>query len=182
MPKVIDTVRQIAPAIATGLAATGMPLGVIAGAMLTTALGLPRNAGEDDIVATITKADPTLLLQLRKADQDFELELRKAEVAEATVDAGDRASAREREVSLQGDMVNRLTMTFLAAFALALLTFIIWLVCKVTLPQAAENILFMLAGSVVGLVTQVFNYFFGSSSGSRQKSDALNTLAATSKK
>jgi hypothetical protein len=188
MPKLIDILRNAAPAIGSAMTVFGGPLGAAGGAVLTGLLGLPKDADEKAITKALEAATPEQLLAIRQADNDFALKMkqasnelaikmREADTAEYATDAADRASARARDTAAGPDVVNNITMTFLAAFALALLLLLIYLVVTQPIQETARDIIFLLVGSITGYVTQVFNYYFGSSSGSKTKTDAINQMA-----
>jgi hypothetical protein len=172
MPKLIDMVRSSAPMLGAMLGATG-PIGAAAGVLLNSVLGLPKDATEKQTEQALANATPDQLLALKKADQDFALAIRQADTADLKIDAEDRASARARDTAANGDVVNHITMCFLAAFALGLLLLLMWMVVTQPVQETARDVLFLLVGSVTGYVTQVFNFYFGSSTGSKAKSDAL---------
>lgn len=178
MPKIIDMVRDVAPAIGTLLAGAG-PVGVAAGIALNAALGLPHDATEDMQVKAIQNATPEQILALKQADNDFSLKMRAADSADLATDAADRASARARDTASGSDVFNHVVMGFLSSFALVLLMFIIYLVATVPLQEAAKDIMLILVGTITGLVTQVYNYYFGSSTGSKQKTDSLSAVIAS---
>lgn len=65
-----------------------------------------------------------------------------------------------------------ITTTF-AAFGFLVMIFLI------PVPNAVENVLYTLIGGIVGKWFSVVDYFFGSSSGSKAKSDIIGEITGT---
>lgn len=63
--------------------------------------------------------------------------------------------------------------TTFAAFGFLIMIFL------VPVPNAVENVLYTLIGGVVAKWQSVVDYFFGSSSGSKAKSDTISEMAGT---
>lgn len=63
--------------------------------------------------------------------------------------------------------------TTIAAFGFLIMIFL------VPVPNAVENVLYTLIGGVVAKWQSLVDYFFGSSSGSKAKSDTINDLTGT---
>lgn len=63
--------------------------------------------------------------------------------------------------------------TTFAAFGFLVMIFF------VPVPNAAENVLYTLIGGIVQKWASVLDYFFGSSSGSKAKSDVINEMTGT---
>jgi hypothetical protein len=59
----------------------------------------------------------------------------------------------------------------------ALLCAILWLVSQGSIEDAMRDIAMMLVGIVVAKFGTVFDFWFGSSDGSKKKDDAIATLA-----
>lgn len=63
--------------------------------------------------------------------------------------------------------------TTIAAFGFLVMIFLL------PVPNAVENVLYTLIGGVVAKWQSLVDYFFGSSSGSKAKSDTINEMAGT---
>lgn len=160
-------IGTVAPWIATAL--TG-PLGGMAVTAAADALGLSDKT-ESAIKQALSGVTPEQMLALKNADQAFQL--RMQELGFAHIQAleqiafQDRDSARKRE-STVGDKTNRnLAYTIIAAFiAMAIGTLMGW--------AKADSVL---AGTIIGYLSakaeQVLSYYFGSTSGSAEKSRLL---------
>lgn len=166
-------VKTVAPAIA---AAFGGPLaGMATRALGELFLGNP-NATEDEIAAAVATAKPEDLLRLRQADIDFRKHLTDAGIKLEEIAAADRASARQMAIQT-GDLTTPrvLAVVVMIGFFSSVLAVFAG-VADLTEPSTAT-----LVGAVVGYASakadQVVSYWFGSSSGSKAKTDALERVA-----
>jgi len=166
----------VAPAVATAL---GGPLAGVAATVLgRVLLGKPESAAttlqEAQEAVTRAVATPEGLAKLREAEArllelESQLTIRLEEVA-----AGDRASARAREIALRDR-----TPMVLAVLAVTGFFGILGYMLVVGVPrgmQGSEALILML-GALGTIVAQVFNYYFGSSSGSKEKTAAIAAAA-----
>jgi hypothetical protein len=151
------------------------PLGNMAAKYIGKAIGVPDLKPEDAEKAIVDAQvnDPEILLKLKQADAEFAQQMKAMDVNLEQIYAEDRASARTREIEIKDNTPKIL------AFAVVSLTF------------AAESFLLIhgqpanLDGVVLGRVmgtldaalVMVLAYYFGSSSGSAQKSKALEVIA-----
>ena len=164
-------VKSIAPTIGTAL---GGPLGGVAGLALSKALGIGDDAAKDDtaLAAAVQGASPDQLLKLKQADQDFALQMQKLgfenlQALEA-IAAGDRASAREREVKTSDWTPKALAISITVGF-FGLLGYL----CKFEPPPGSRDILNIMLGSLGSAWIGVVTYYFGSSAGSDRKTELL---------
>jgi hypothetical protein len=89
----------------------------------------------------------------------------------------DTQDARKRDIrlhELRG--VNR-RADVLAILAISGLIAVIFALFRFQPPPTAEAVLLVLAGSLAGIVTQVYNFEFGSSKGSKEKDLVRNGQA-----
>jgi hypothetical protein len=117
--------------------------------------------GDDDPVAK------ELLSELELKRKEFELEEYELEIK-------DRDSARNREIEIKKAGGNDLMMIITGS--VGLLAFIL-MVCTIlfrTLPESNEKLVYHLLGMVEGVSITIFAYYFGSSKGSKDKSDLLS--------
>jgi hypothetical protein len=164
-----DVVRNVAPALGTALLgpAAGAALRVVSSALL----GKP-DATEAEVAARIANWTPADELALRTAEQQFTLGLLDKVTAAEAIDAGDRASAREREKGLKDWTPQALAVgTFAAFFTL------IFLMVAHAIPPANAQPITIFASILAGAVTQILNYYFGSSSGSAAARDVIRRIA-----
>lgn len=161
-------VRTVAPALATAL---GTPLAGMATKVITDALlGEGIESATDDMLANaVQTASPDALIKLKEADLQFKRDMARLEIDLEQIAAGDRASARQREVST-GDMW---TPRMLAGgVTLGFFGVLTWLLSAGIPPNGGEALLVML-GSLGTAWAGIIAYYFGSSAGSRHKSDLL---------
>ena len=163
MDNLLTLLKSVAPALAT---AVGGPLGGAAVSMIADKLNL-----DDKTVEGVTKAliaDPDKLNKLKEMELEF-----------AKIDAQDRDSARHREIEMAKSDVHFITKNITSILAIGILTgslIIAMLVFFVDFPDSQENILIFVLGSLFSIATQVVSYYFGSSQGSKDKTDELKGI------
>jgi hypothetical protein len=159
MNELLSILKGIAPALATAVAG---PLG---GAAVSAIAG---KFGVTDSVEAVAKAiagDPDAALKLAEIDlKQFELENE------------DRASAREMQIAAlqQEDWFAKnflyIFTSVWSIFAMVYFAFVTFGTVAESGVRMADTILGVLIGTVL---TGFFNFFFGSSKGSKDKTDAL---------
>jgi hypothetical protein len=159
MNDLLNLIKGFAPALATAVAG---PLG---GAAVTA---IASRFGVEDSVEAVTKAiagDPEAAIKL----QELELEYAK-------LDNEDRASARAMQIAAlqQEDWFAKnflyIFTSVWSIFAMVYFAFVTFGTVAESGIRMADTILGVLIGTVL---TGFFNFFFGSSKGSKDKSDAL---------
>jgi hypothetical protein len=163
MDNLLTLLKSVAPALAT---AVGGPLGGAAVSMIADKLGLDDKTVEGVTQALI--ADPSKLTKLKEMELEF-----------AKIDAQDRDSARNREIEMAKSDVHFVTKNITSILAIGILTgslIIAMLVFFVDFPDSQENILIFVLGSLFSIATQVVSYYFGSSQGSKDKTDELKGI------
>jgi len=163
--KIKRAIAETAPALAHAL---GGPLAGAAISHITKAIFGSEITDEDALGEALINARPEDLIALRKAEQEFLLALRDADIEAQRIHAGDRASARERQVKT-GDV------TPSALGAIIIFGFFIVLAVMVTkrLPDGAETEFSIMLGALATMTAAVVNYFFGSSAGSKETTRLL---------
>ena len=170
--KILDVagpiLRMVAPTIATAL---GGPLAGAGAKFLTDAL-LPGNESpsDTDLISALQVADPATLAKLKEIDAAFKVEMKKLDIDIIKIDAADRDSARTREQTLGGWSNPILASIVILGFFAA--AYMVLSGGSGTDPASAT-----LVGAIIGYISakadQVVAYYFGSSSGSKQKTDAM---------
>jgi hypothetical protein len=166
--KVKGTLAVVAPTLG---AAVGGPLGGVAGMMLGKALGKPEGASEEDLVTSLLGASPEQIVELKKAELEFQKFLRENDIKIEQIHAGDRASAREREVAVKDRTPAVLGYSITAGF-FGILT---WMLIN-GLPEDGSDALLLMLGSLGTAWTGIIAYYFGSSAGSKIKDTTISTL------
>ena len=164
-------VQRAAPALATAL---GGPLAGMAVRVLGETLLGDSDATEDQVAAAVALAKPEDLVRLRDVDLAFRKHLTEAGIKLEEIAAADRADARKLAV-ITGDLWTPrvLAIVVVGGFFVA----VAWVLAggAVSDPTTAT-----LVGAVVGYASakadQVVSFWFGSSAGSRAKTEALERL------
>lgn len=170
--KIFQILGGIAPTIATAL---GGPLaGVATKALADKLLGRPE-ATSEEVEAAILNAAPQDLLKLKEADAELQKHLADAGIELEQIAANDRDSARNRQIATKDRVPGILAGVILVGY-FAVLAYLI----KYGLPTASEEILALLIGALTAGLTQVLNFYFGSSAGSKNKDQLIERLKAAS--
>jgi len=169
LPSILQTSLPII-ATATGI---GGPLLPIVARQIGAALNKDVPPTEDGINAAIVEAttnDPDALLKLKQVDSDLKVKLAEIGLSEDQLAVTDRVNARAREVALGGkDHVPMvLAYSVVGGFFLLLVALIFQGV-----PTTSHDIVIGMTGVLGGMAVAVTNYYFGSSSGSAKKTDAI---------
>lgn len=97
------------------------------------------------------------------------IEMQQAgELRELELEVADRDSARKREMVVGGFMNGILSVAIMIGFF-----GIVYVMFNKSIPADNEEVLYMLLGSLGTMATQVVAYYFGSSSGSKQKTHLM---------
>jgi hypothetical protein len=163
MDKLLDIVKGVAPGLATAL---GGPLAGAAVGMLADKLGLPDKTVEAVTAALVS--NPANLEKLK----EMELEFYK-------IDAQDRNSARTREVEMAKADVHFITKNIASLLAIGTLSgsmIMTALIFFVDFPDSQENIIIFALGFLSSSATQVLSYYFGSSQGSKEKTEEIKGM------
>ena len=160
-----DIVGSIAPSFA---AALGGPFAGMATKKIVNSLLGQDEATDDEIEAAIAGASPSDLLALKEVDNDFKAEMEKLGIDLEKVHAGDRDSARQREIATKDNAPKILASVVVVGFFAVLGT-----IAFVAIPDNAQQPINILLGSLTALLLQVGNYYFGSSAGSKEKTRHL---------
>ncbi len=164
------TLGAVAPAVA---AALGGPLAGVAVSVAAGALGLGEGATQEDLQKAVLGATPETLLKLKECENTFKLEMERLEVDIERINAGDRASAREMAAKTTLGPQIILATLFTTGFILVLYTlFSGEEAINAKMMQPAMYVLGILSAGMM----QIMNFFFGSSTGSMRKTDALTNL------
>jgi hypothetical protein len=165
-----NLVRTVAPGLATAL---GGPLAGAAVQTISTAvLGKPDGT-EEEVAIAVASGGADALLKLKEAENAFAIKMKELGVDLEKVHAGDRNSAREREVKTGDVWTPRiLAATIIGGFLAMVASVLLGKVTGITDPVAAGMI-----GTLIGYVSakadQVVSYYIGSSAGSAAKTDLV---------
>ena len=156
---------QVAPTIATAL---GGPLAGLAAKTLSTVLLGKEDGSEAEIAKALQGASPDQLAAIKKIDADFKTRMAELEIDLERIVAGDRDSARKREVAL-GDHTPKILA---AAITIGFFGILFWMFIH-GVPKNGNEALLLMLGALQTAFTGVIAYYFGSSAGSKAKTDAM---------
>ena len=157
-----ETLASIAPTIATAL---GGPLAGMAVNMAASSLGIEPS--EEAIEKTLATGNPDTLLKLKQLEKDFTLKLEELGVERERISSQDRFSARD----LQKETRSK-TVPIVAGFTVAGFFGVVGWVLSGHVSLESTLLGFVL-GQVSAKAEQVYNYYFGSSAGSKEKTQLL---------
>lgn len=152
-------VGKVAPLLGTAL---GGPFGGMAGKFLAEKLGVE----EAELEHTIVNANPDIMFKIKQLDHDFELEMAKLGLNKEELAVKDRADARNMAINttLMPQMV--LATVYVISFSV-----IMYLVFsgKAQLEGVMKDMGLYLLGILSAGLLQIMNFFYGSSTGSKEK-------------
>lgn len=174
--KILDSLKhEVAPQLIPGLAgALGGPFVGIATKFLATKLLGKDEAEAEEIAAAVQGMDPA---ELRKLDLEFRAHMASLGVRREELYLADVADARARDVAIvtatgrntRADMIAYGIMALVAAVVLALFF--------VTLPEGPNRDIINIAiGALLASLKSIVQFEFGSSRGSKDKSEVINHL------
>lgn len=160
-----DIIATVAPTLATAL---GGPLaGIATRAIAGKLLGREDATIEELEAAVIGGTTGPDLVKLKKLDFAFKIDLENAGIELESITANDRDSARDRQVKMKDWTPSVLGLAIILGF-FGMLAYIM----KYGMPTQGNEVMLIMVGALSAMTTQVGNFFFGSSSGSKTK-DAL---------
>ncbi|CAB5220377.1 hypothetical protein UFOVP235_51 [uncultured Caudovirales phage] len=165
LSKITGLLAQVAPTIATAL---GGPVAGLAVKTLATALGLPTDSPPADVESAVLNASPDQLLAIKQADFAFRTKMKELDIDVERINAADRDSARNMQIATR-DWIPRVLAIMITVGFFGIL---IWMLLKGMPPTGTEALLMML-GSLGTAWTGICNFYYGSSAGSKAKTDAL---------
>ena len=148
--------------------ALGGPLGGMAGKMLQKALGV----NSEDAALAVLESDPDSLLKLKQIESDLEVRMEELGITEEQIHADDRDSARSlaKEKGISPQVI--LSTIFIGGyFSMMYLFFTSDLVSQ--LNDFAKGQLGIMIGVLTASIVQIMNFWFGSSAGSKRKTEVM---------
>jgi hypothetical protein len=165
------TLSTVAPALAT---AFGTPLAGTAVKILADQLLGNPSASEQEVQNFISQGlRPEDIVALKKLELDFKQTLENNGIKLEELAIADKASAREREIKTGDSSTPRLLAMIVTVGFFSTLAYLI----KYGKPEVGGDAVLLLLGSLGTSWTGVIAYYFGSSSGSKAKTDALERAA-----
>ena len=158
---------QVAPSIATAL---GGPLAGVAVRTLSNALFGHEDGTEQQVSDALSSATPDQLAAIKKIDADFKVQMKALDIDLERIAAGDRDSARQMQQNTKDSTPKILAYFITFGFFGALVWILVF-----GLPQTGLEVILMMLGSLSTSWTGVVQFYYGSSAGSKAKTDALNS-------
>lgn len=163
----MEWLKQLAPTAATLL---GGPLAGMAVDAIGNALGL-KDATKDQVKDLLTSGtlNADQMAAIKKAEADLVLKVKELDIDMEKVHAGDRASARDMAAKTGDIWTPRI---------IALVVFIVWgavnwKLFNGTISGDMRELVARALGTLDGTLLAVVYYYFGSSSGSKDKTEAI---------
>jgi hypothetical protein len=170
---ILPALEKVAPTIA-GLA--GGPIAGIGVQALEGVFGIAPGTTSTNpapVVAAVAGMSPDQAVALAKVDAELKGKLADAGISYETIAAGDRASARGREVAVKDWAPKVLAIVITAGFFGLLL-----LLAFHDVPAPSRDLLNIMCGSLGAGWLAVVTYYYGSSAGSAKKDDTIKALAS----
>lgn len=173
--KVKSAIGTIAPWLAGTL---GSPVAGVAVQSICQVFGLSGDASPQQVVQAVQNATPEQLLALKEADARHAETMQQLGYSHVEkieqIAADDRGSARQREAAVKDR-----TPAVLAGVAVGGFFVLVVLVALGFAPDGGMRDAFMLLlGAVIALAKDVYGYYFGSSSGSKEKDQTVAAAIA----
>ena len=165
LSKIGGLLAQVAPTVATAL---GGPLAGLAVKTLSEAMFGHQDGSESEVSAALMNATPEQLQKLKETDATFKLKMKELDIDLEKIAAGDRDSARNMQIHTN-DWIPR-AMAIMVTFGF--FGILAWLLTKGVPPTGSETLIYML-GALGTAWTGIVQFYFGSSAGSKAKTDAL---------
>ena len=159
--------------IASKVIGTANPLAGFALKKASEALLGKSDGTEEEVEIALKNATPGQIAAMKKADQDFKIQLDNNKIKLEEINAKDRDSARKRQIDMKDWTPNILAIAILFVFYEVLMLLVSG---EMKIAEGMKDIAIYLFGALTTIVVQVCNYFFGSSKGSKDKTNALRAL------
>lgn len=161
-------VGSVAPLLATAL---GGPLAGVATSAISGAL-LGHGDGTEQDIATVlaTNKYPELFVKLKQADQVFAVKMKELDIDVEKLNIENTKDARSRQVEMVKAGARDYTQDILAYVAIVGFFAVLYALFVRTLPEGLPRDAFLiLLGTLTKIVSDLYNYYFGSSKGSKDK-------------
>lgn len=165
----MEWLKQIAPTAATLL---GGPLAGLAVDAIGKAIGM-TDATKDQVKEALSSGtlNAEQMTAIKQAEAELTLKVKELDIDMEKVHAGDRASARDMAAKTGDTWTPRI---------IALVVFIVWgavnwKLFNGTISGDMRELVARALGTLDGTLLAVVYYYFGSSSGSKDKTEAIAT-------
>jgi hypothetical protein len=164
MDALLGILKGVAPVLATAVAG---PAGGAAVGWIASKLGIP-----DDTIEGVTKAltgNPEMAMKLKELDLEY-----------AKLEVQDRDSARQAyaqvATSEHATKLDKVVVPVLALGVVGLAFTLIGVLMFVNTPQDQQQIIIFALGFITSAAGQVLSFYFGSSQGSKDKTEEIKGM------
>lgn len=168
----MDWLKKAAPYLVTALTGNVPALAAMAAKDISDVLGVSDDVEEVKKALNEGSMPPEVVAKLKEQEQAFALKMRELGYRELidleTIAAGDRASARQREIQTNDWMPKALGLIVTFGFFGILIFLLIHGV-----PVIGGDVLLVMLGALGSAWGAIINYYFGSSSGSDAKTKIM---------
>ena len=152
-------VGTVAPMLGKAL---GGPLGGMAGKFLADKLG----CAPEELEETVVNADPSVMLEIKKLDHEFKLKMKELGISEEQLHKEDRDSARD--LAKNTSIIPQVIQSVMYDIAFILVCIFLF-TTKIEFSEMQHTLITFVMGMLSAGLVQVNNFWFGSSSGSKDK-------------
>jgi len=128
-----------------------------------------ENATEEQIAEVIATQDPEILLKLKAANNDFKAKIKELGIQEKQLENKDREGARKLYTVNIWPQITLTILFVLGYFGILGALFF----SDIVIPDSKQLILNVLLGVLTAGVSSILQFWFGSSSGSKDKTAKL---------
>ena len=146
--------------------ALGGPLGGMVGKMVQKALGVDS----DSAALTILESNPDSLLKLKQIEADLEVRMEELGITEEQIHADDRDSARA--LAKEKGITPQVIMSIVYTIGYFVVVFM-FMANKIQVPPEHSVMFGGLLGVLSASQIQIMNFWFGSSAGSKRKTEVM---------
>lgn len=170
--KIKNILSTLAPTLGTAL---GGPLGGMAAKFAVEKL-LPgaKPADTDDAVEMLQKfvsgANPEQLAQLKQIENEFKLKMKELGIRESELEYQDRDSARK--MAMTAGIAPQIVLSGIYTLGYFLVMYV-FLTGGISIAQDLKSEFNIVLGVMTTAQVQIMNFWFGSSSGSKEKTEKL---------
>lgn len=173
--------KKLGQAIAEHAPLLGAVLPIPGAKVVCTAVAEAFGADDNDpadIAAKIAAAGPEAYVKLREIETAHAEEIGKLAQAQMVSELADRQDARQRELALAGSTGRRDWMQLALATAIVVgFLAICVVVFRTGVKTEMKDLAMVVIGVIAKIVSDIYAYYFGSSDGSRRKTEIMAGVA-----
>lgn len=164
-----STLSKVAPMLG---AAVGGPFGGMAASAALSLLGIEPKKGKEEsqLKQALVAMTPEQAIQLKMAEKNWLATMTELELKEEDLHAKDRASARD--MASKTTIIPQMSLSVLYTVGYIAVLYM-FLTGGVAIADATRSEFNMILGVLTAGQVQIMNFWFGSSSGSKEKTSKL---------